>query len=53
MGLIYLCVCVCVCVCRAPDIPANASITYELELLDVQPPVDYATVTEKELTTLV
>ncbi|CAI7996314.1 Peptidyl-prolyl cis-trans isomerase FKBP8 [Geodia barretti] len=38
---------------RTPDIPANASITYELELLDVQPPVDYATVTEQELTTLV
>jgi FK506-binding protein 8 len=38
---------------RSPDIPTNASITYELELLEVQPPVDFATVTEKELTTLI
>ena len=25
---------------RAPDVPPNASVTYELELLNVQPPRD-------------
>ena len=37
---------------RSPDVPTNASITYEIELLDVQEPVDFKNVTEKELTTL-
>ena len=38
---------------RCPDIPSDASITYELELLDVQGPVDFAKVSEEELMTLV
>ena len=29
--------CVCVCVCdRAPDIPANASLVYKVQLTDIQ-----------------
>ena len=40
------------CFCRSPDIPADASITYELELLDVQEPLDFSKVTAKDLTTL-
>lgn len=34
---------------RPPDIPADANIMYELELLDVQPPLDYEALTEEEL----
>lgn len=37
---------------RSPDVPANASITYELELLDVQAPVDFSKVSEKDIITL-
>ena len=37
---------------RSPDVPSNASITYELELLEVQEPLDFTKVTEKELNTL-
>ena len=33
--------------------PPNASITYELELLEVLEPVDYETVTEDEVISLV
>lgn len=38
---------------RSPDVPANTSITYELELLDVQAPVDFSKVSEKDLITLI
>ena len=38
---------------RAPDVPPDASITYELELLEVTEPVDFETVTEEEVILLV
>ena len=34
---------------RLPDIPPDANITYEIEVLDVQPPLDFETITEEEL----
>jgi len=36
-------------VARPPNIPPDAALTYELELLEVLPPVDYQTITEEEL----
>lgn len=38
---------------RAPDVPPNASITYELEMLEVLEPVDFETATEDEVISLV
>ena len=32
-------------------IPPNTSLFYELELLEVQEPIDYSTITEAELVT--
>lgn len=34
---------------REPDIPANATITYELELLEVLQPLQFDSITEEEL----
>ena len=42
-----------VSILRLPDIPPDANITYELELLDVQPPLDFETIAEEELLKLV
>lgn len=39
--------------CRKPDVPPNASILYELELLEVQEPIDIATLPEEQLLDLV
>lgn len=38
---------------RQPDIPPDANIRYELELLDVQPPLNFETIAEDELLKLV
>jgi len=37
---------------RPPNIPPNADVTYNLELLEVSPPVDFETITEEELISL-
>ena len=42
-----------VSILRLPDIPPDANITYELELLDVQPPLNFETIAEEELLKLV
>ena len=42
-----------VLILRSPDIPPDANVTYELELLDVQPPLDFETIAEEELLKLV
>ena len=34
---------------KLPAIPGNADLTYELELMDVQPPLMLATINEKQL----
>ena len=34
---------------RSPDIPPNTSLVYDLELIDIRGPLDYSTITEKEL----
>ena len=38
---------------RPPDIPSNAAITYEVELLSVEPPVDPCELNEKQLLEIV
>ena len=38
---------------KPPAIPGNTGITYELELLQVLGPVEYATITEEELVKIV
>ncbi len=43
----------CPALSREPDIPGNAAITFEVELLEVVPPVDFETVGEDELIQLV
>ena len=38
---------------KPPTIPANAALTYELELLEVLPPVQLASISEEELVEIV
>ena len=38
---------------RKPDVPPNTGIVYELELLEVNEPIDTAMLPEKELLDLV
>lgn len=38
---------------KHPSIPGNTAITYELELLQVLGPVQFATITEEELIKIV
>lgn len=38
---------------KRPAIPSNATITYELELLEVLQPVDFGCISEEELAKIV
>ena len=41
------------CRYREPDVPPNAGIIYELELLEVNEPIDVAMIPEEEMLSLV
>ena len=34
---------------RSPDIPPNSSLVYDLELLEIKSPLDFSSISEKEL----